>query len=219
VAGASAGGYGANLAFAYVAEMASDKARLHLIADSSVGVIDNPAAPGTLPFYNTAIYSEDEDANWGVEQNLPSWVFGEPADVKQFLQEGSDNLLGFLPSLYQALSEYKPKANLASITPNTDSVQIGFYALMKSAAPDGENPVPQWYSAMAAITAATASLPNYRFFIDNGSCHTYIFTENFYSRGVADWISAMVAPGKAWDSIDAGPPNPAAFPDCPALPQ
>lgn len=210
VVGASAGGYGANLAAAYVAEMTGDNTRFSLIADSSVGVIDNPAAPG-LPFYETAIYNAAGTASWALAKNLPPAVFGDP---EVFLAQGSANPLGFVPAMFAAVASYKPDTRLASITPNTDGVQIGFYTLMKG--PGNTDPVLQtvgeWYGAMAFLTETTSSLPNYRFFIDNSDCHTYIFSGNFYTQGVAKWVSAMVTQDAAWDSVDAGAPFPPAFP-------
>jgi hypothetical protein len=63
------------------------------------------------------------------------------------------------------------------------------------------------------MTAATASLPNYRFFIDAGAFHTFIGSdEKVYGVGVngislADWVQQMIKPGKrVWDNLDAGPP-------------
>ena len=49
VVGASAGAYGANFAFAAVAERAGDETALSLVADSGIGVIDNPL-PEPLDF-------------------------------------------------------------------------------------------------------------------------------------------------------------------------
>lgn len=221
VAGASAGGYGANLAFAYVAELTSRKTKLSLVSDSAIGVFDNPQYPGTLPFYTTAIYNPAARGteSWGVARNLPSWAFGDRAHVEAFLNQGANYRLGFVPSIFATLGRYKREANLATVTTNLDAVQIGFYTLMKG--PFNEDPpalsARQWYRAMARMTATTASLPNYRFLIDNGACHTFIFTENFYSQGVSKWISAMLDPRKGWDSINSGRPNPPG-PLCPQLP-
>ncbi|TVQ72828.1 MAG: hypothetical protein EA372_06700, partial [Chromatiaceae bacterium] len=59
----------------------------------------------------------------------------------------------------------------------------------------------------------TASVPNYRFFIEDGSFHTFLASdEHFYAVGalgisLRDWINAMIKPGnRAWDNLDAGKP-------------
>jgi len=150
VAGASAGGYGASLAFAYVAELLGEKARLHLISDAAIGVINED-------FYTTAIYNPDDPGseNWGVANNLPSWV---PGMDEGLLAQGAAFPRGFVPSVF-------------------------------------------------------TTLPNYRFFIDDGTFHTFAAEDQyFYEVGangisVADWITAMLKPGSpGWDSLDAGPP-------------
>ena len=77
----------------------------------------------------------------------------------------------------------------------------------------GPLPTGEWYFTMAALTGQTAALPNYRFFIEDGTFHTFIFSDDqFYQSGangvsVADWISAMIKPGnRPWDNLDAGAP-------------
>lgn len=217
VTGLSAGGYGANLAFAYVAALADREARLNLISDSAVGVIDTPYAP-QLPFYTTALFNPAAPGSesWGVAPNFPSWVFGRP---KSFLASGATRPLGFVPSMVLALADYRPRAKLASITNNLDLVQIGFYGLMKGT-PPGQTEAGEWFEAMAATTAMTAAAPNYRYFIEDGVCHTSIFTDpEFYSRGVngvsvAKWITAMIRPGsRHWDSTPAWPPTGSSNPE------
>lgn len=226
VAGASAGGYGADLAFAYVAALTNSKARLNLISDSAIGVIDSPDPDySPLSFYTTAIYNPEAPGteSWGVAQNLPPWVFGEYPEA--FLAQGAENLLGFVPSVFAALDHYKPDAKLASLTPNLDQTQIGFYILMKRPPNPGTTEFFEWYGAMIEMTAATTGLsPNYRFFIENSNCHTFIFTdEEFYRVGangitVADWISAMIKPGtRTWDSVNPYL-DPESFHECQPLP-
>ena len=205
VTGASAGGYGANVAFAYVAEL-TPRARLNLISDAAIGV-------QTADFYKTAIYDPADPgaSNWGVLANLPPWVDGLDETL---LATGADDPLGFVPSVFMALAEYKPDARLATLTTNLDTVQVFFYGLQKGDPPPPEaETFVEWYTAMSQMTALTAMLPNYRFFIEDGTFHTFIGDdEAVYDVGangisLADWIEAMIKPGnRAWDNLDAGSP-------------
>lgn len=204
VTGASAGGYGANVAFAYVAEL-TPRARLSLVSDAAIGVM-------TQSFYETAIYNPAAPGseNWGVAQNLPTWV---PGFDEALLQLGWASPNSFLPSVFFALSNYKPDAKLASLTSNLDGVQIGFYGLMRGVFPPDATIAIEWYVNMAGMTAAAAALPNYRYFIDAGGFHTFIGSdERVYEVGangitLADWVRAMIKPGnRTWDNLNAGPP-------------
>lgn len=220
VAGVSAGAYGANLAFAYVAQKTGSKARLNLISDSGVGVIDdptpsdNPGNPSPLPFFSEAIYNPAGGESWGVAQNLPFWVFGPYPEA--FLAASANNPLELLPSVFIALGQYKPDAKLAAITTNSDITQVFFYGLMKGVVPPTGQEFVEWYGAMSFMTGApaVAGLPNYRYFIENGQCHTFLFFDDeFYRDGangtsVADWVTAMIKPGnRGWDYLNAGIPD------------
>ncbi len=204
VTGASAGGYGANLAFAYVAEM-TPRARLSLISDAAIGVQNES-------FYKTGIYDPATGtANWGVERNLPPWV---PGLDEGLLATQVAYPSGLVRSIFGALSAYKPDARLATLTSNLDGVQIGFYGLMVGDFPPGIGTAIDWYTTMAIETALTAQLPNYRFFIDDGTFHTFIGSDQrVYEVGangitLAAWIRAMVKPGnRTWENLDAGPPS------------
>ena len=205
VTGASAGGYGANVAFAYVAEM-TPRARHSLVSDAAIGVL-------TQGFYETAIYdpANPGSESWGVQGSLPAWVPG----FDTILEDNYAYPNGFLPSVFTALAGYKPNARMASLTTNLDEVQVAFFFLMQ------DPPLPpigavavQWYLAMKEMTAAAAALPNYRFFIEDGTFHTFIGSnEATYEVGangiaLAEWLRAMIKPGKrAWDNLDAGPPS------------
>jgi len=204
VTGASAGGYGANVAFAYVAEL-TPRARLSLISDAAIGVL-------TQDFYTSTIYNPADPGSesWGVGDNLPSWV---PGFNEALLAQGAAFPNGFVPSVFAALAAYKPDARLASLTSNLDLVQIGFYGLMRGVFPPDATIAGEWYFAMAQMTAATASLPSYRFFIDAGDFHTFIGSDQrVYEVGangitLAEWVRAMIKPGnRVWENLDAGPP-------------
>lgn len=210
VTGASAGGYGADLAFAYVVEMFDENTRLNLVSDSAIGVIDTQDPAQQLSFYSDAIYDPDAPGSesWGVEANLPPWVPGLDSSLLYAAASSPNSLV---PSFFAALGNYKPEAKLASITPNLDLVQIQFYGIMKGVFDDVT--AGEWYFTMAALTSQTAALPNYRFFIEDGTFHTSIFSDDqFYQSGangvsVADWILAMIKPGnRPWDNLDAGAP-------------
>ncbi|MEM1187900.1 MAG: pectin acetylesterase-family hydrolase [Pseudomonadota bacterium] len=204
VTGVSAGGYGATAVFPYIAEDARPKAKLNLVSDSAVGVQTNE-------FYSGVIYDVDGNDSWGVVDALPPWV---PAysDPDFFLNQATGNAAQFQPLLWQALSSYKPEARLASVTPNLDSVQIGFYAITRPGVSIAEV-AAEWYLNALSILNQTAALPNYRIFIEEGAFHTFLASDRrFYEAGVLgiplrNWIRAMTRPGDgAWENLDAGPP-------------
>ncbi len=204
VTGLSAGGYGATLAYPYVAEMAP-RARLNLISDAAIGV-------QTQAFYNQTIYdaSERDAASWGVKDSLPPFV---PGLDESFL--ASTSAEDFTPALFGLLAEYTPEAKLSAITHDFDAVQVFFYALQTgqlAATPNGLAPKPEafvaWNTQMKAITAAAASNPNYRFFIRQGVDHTFLAndeqTYEVMSNGisVADWITNQIKPGnRVWENL------------------
>jgi hypothetical protein len=124
-------------------------------------------------------------------------------------------LLGFQPALFQALAEYKPDAQLASMTTNLDLVQVGFYGASVPAGTPDAAIAGQWFFAASTMLNATASNGNYRFFLDDGTCHTYLgdfdcplFEEGVNGISVGQWIENMIKPGnRAWDNLNAGPPS------------
>lgn len=205
VTGLSAGGYGATLAYPYVAEM-SPRARLNLISDAAIGV-------QTQAFYNQTIYdaAQPDAASWGVKDSLPPFV---PGLNEAFL--ASTPASAFTPALFGLLANYKPEARLSALTHDFDGVQVFFYALQTgqlAPTPDGGfGPTPEaffaWNLQMKAITAATASNPNYRFFIRQGFAHTFLAndeqTYDVMGNGisVADWITNQIKPGnRAWENL------------------
>ena len=205
VIGTSAGGYGTLLAFPYFAQEAR-QARLNLIADASIGVL-------TESFYREAIYNPANPGteSWGFDLNLPSWVPGYAG----LLASGLADARVIMPTAFAALANYRPAGHFASLTNNFDNVQIGFFGLMKGVFPPGLPEVIEWYSSMKFITLSTASLPNYRFFIDRSSEHTLTTSDaQTYGVGVngislAAWIKAMITPRSGpWTNLDnSGPPG------------
>lgn len=204
VTGSSAGGYGATLAFPYVAEQTNPRARMHLISDAAIGV-------QTQEFFDDVIYNARGDSSWGVVEGLPSWV---PAfsDPEAFLSQASADAENFQPLLFRALSDYRPDSKLASITTNFDGVQLGFYGVTRP----GVSPVTiatDWYTSLQTIVNTTAATPNYRFFVEDGEFHTFLADDAaFYGVGslgisVRDWINNMIKKGRRdWNNLDAGPP-------------
>ncbi len=205
IIGASAGGYGTNIAFAYVADL-YPRARLTLISDAAIGV-------QTEGFVREAFFDPDAPGteSWGVSANLPTWIPGFDATL---LANAVATPNGLLPAAFASLSAYRPDARFASLTSHLDAVQIAFFALMRGDPFNDPAVAAAWYAGMAQITAATAALPNYRFNIDAGTYHTAVATdERVYSVGangvaLVDWIGAMLAPdGVGWVNLDAGPPT------------
>ena len=201
VTGLSAGAYGTLNGFGFLAAL-TPNARQNLVADAGIGVL-------TPSFFATTLYP-DASAVWGAQANLPP-VPG----FDTLFADASANPLLLVPLAFQSLSAWKPKAHFASITAELDLVQVGFYALSKS--PPVLAPGPQeafeWYAGMKTITAATASLPNYRYFIEEGTFHTFLADDDYtYGVGangvsVAQWIREMIKPGnRAWETLEAPPP-------------
>ncbi len=203
VTGASAGGYGAMIAYAHVAEL-TPRARHNLLADASIGVL-------TQSVFDKAIYNpaSPDSVSWGVQDSLPPWVPG----FALLLPTASVNPNLLVPLAFQSLSAWKPDAHYGSLTTHLDLTQVFFYALMKGELSPSPATAAEWYFGMKGITSATASLPNYRYFIDAGTTHTFIGNDALtYGVGVngvsvAEWIRAMIKPGnRQWENLDAGPP-------------
>jgi hypothetical protein len=205
VTGLSAGGYGATLAFPYVADLAP-KARLNLISDAAIGV-------QSQPFYEQAIYKPGDTGNevWGVVENLPPFVPGLDEDLLNRVGT-SGNPSDLTAEIFAALAAYKPDAKLAALTHDLDGVQVSFYALQTNQFGSDGRPTQQafaeWNQQMLETTNASAANGNYRFFIREGFDHTFLAndvqTYSVMGNGisVADWISNMIKPGnRVWDSL------------------
>lgn len=200
VTGLSAGAYGTLNGFGFLAAI-TPNARQNLVADAGIGV-------SRPEFYAAALYPDATSA-WGVEENLPP-VPG----FDTMLATASANPSMLVPLGFQSLALWKPKAHFASLTAELDITQVYFYALMKGkTAPDFPGDFAEWYFGMKAITSTTAALPNYRYFIDEGTFHTFLGSdEHTYRVGangvsVAEWIREMIKPGnRTWENLEAPPP-------------
>lgn len=207
VAGLSGGAYGTLNGFAFLAQ-ATPRARHNLIADAGIGVLAEP-------FYKRALYNADNESSesWGVSKNLPTWVPG----FDTMLAQASRNPLLLVPLAFQSLALWQPEAHFASLTAQLDATQIAFYLAMQ----DKLNPRPEeadqgaieWYTGMNFITLTTAAQPNYRYFIEAGTFHTFLAKdETTYGVGangvsVAEWIRAMIKPGnRTWENLEAPSP-------------
>ncbi len=191
VTGASAGGYGAAGHFPWLARQ-FPQARLAVLADASQGV----ATPG---FDN----GTPGKGSWNVQ--LAPWVFGsDPQAVpsSQLIRKGA---------------QAYPNGRFAQYTTTQDSVQVGFYGLMKLLyGPGGScrQVTPDWNRQMlASLGEDKALLPNFRSFVAPGTSHTIIGDGAFYSAPVAGtpmaaWLGAMLDPSgtAAWQHL--------ACPDC-----
>lgn len=191
VTGASAGGYGAAGHFPWLARQ-FPQARLSVLADASQGVA-TPTFDGGTP----------GKGSWNVQ--LAPWVFG------------NDPLAVPSAQLVRKGAQAYPNGRFAQYTTTQDTVQVGFYALMKLRyGPGGSCPriVADWNGQMLAQLADdTALLPNFRSFVAPGSSHTVIADGGFYSTVVggsnmASWMGAMLDPSgtAAWQHL--------ACPDC-----
>ena len=203
VTGLSAGAYGTLNGFGFLAE-ATPNARHNLVADAGIGVL-------TSAFYARAMYP-DATSSWGVQANLPPWVPG----FQTMLQAASANPSSLVPLAFQSLAAWNDDAHYASITAELDTTQVFFYSVMKNNFSPGPVEAVEWYLGMKAITAATAGLSNYRYFIEDGTFHTFLGSDvHTYGVGgngvsVAAWIREMIKPGnRTWENLeDPTPPLP-----------
>lgn len=203
VAGLSAGAYGTLNGFAFFAQ-ATPRARHNLIADAGIGVLAEP-------FYTQALYNAADESRerWGVSENLPTWVPGFAA----MWAEAATDPRRLAPLAFQALAQWRPQARFASLTAHLDATQIFFYSAMKGNFTPGPPEAGEWYAGMKLITSMTAAQPNYRYFIEAGTFHTFLAQdETTYDVGangisVADWIRAMIKPGnRTWENLEAPSP-------------
>ena len=178
VAGSSAGGYGATINFPWLRKL-YPKAQVHVLADASQGI--------TTPDFDTGGPRVGR-GSWNTQ--LPPWASGiDPASIPG-------------PQLMHAAAQAHPEVRAGQFTTVFDTVQIGFYGVMRGCfSLDGAcASVPlDWYTAMAtAVLTDRASLPNYRHYIAAGTYHTVLAGPEFYQErtfGVAfkNWVDAMLS--------------------------
>ena len=181
VTGSSAGGYGATANHPWLART-YPSAQTFVIADASQGV--------TTPAFDTG---NPGRGAWNLQ--LAPWVFGtDPSAVPS-------------PELLRVASAAQPQVRTAQFTTALDSVQIGFYELMKLRyGPGGtcSDPAIDWYQQMSAtLQSYAATLPNFRHYVAAGDYHTIMRTPLFYSESSAgpsfsNWTASMLAGMAGW---------------------
>ena len=175
VAGCSAGGYGAALWSARIAQ-AYPGARMTQFADSAAGVV--PEGFFATPF-----------AKWRVEDAWPDFI---PELNAARTDPGSLTL----PKLYSAIASFFPTAMFSQFNNRLDSVQIFFYALTKGSISLSD--AADWTNGMTAnVERISATSPNFRAYLASGTEHCVINRPSFYTQTVGtrrftDWISDLL---------------------------
>ena len=178
VFGCSAGGYGAALWSARVAQ-AYPGARMVELADSAAGV----APEG---FFGTLL------ASWGVGEAWPSFIPGLALDRV-------DPVAFSLPSLYSAIAGFYPTHSFSQFNTRADSVQTFFYVLAKGSITPSD--ATDWAVKMVSnVETISAMNPNFRAYLAPGAEHCVINRPSFYSqtvggRKLTDWVSTLLLGG------------------------
>ena len=183
VTGSSAGGYGASANFPWV-QRSFRKAQTYVLADASQGV--------TAPAFDTG---NPGRASWNLQ--LAPWAFGDdPSAVSG-------------PDLLRTAALALPKVKTAQFTTTFDTVQIGFYGVMKQlyqypgtcfnpAVNPNLTTAIDWNTQMlATLQSYDEDVPNFRYYLAQGNYHTLLRSPLFYtesSGGVAfnEWVEDML---------------------------
>lgn len=175
VTGSSAGGYGATANFPWI-ERSYPDARVELLADASQGV--------TTPAFDTGNPGRNA---WNPQ--LAPFAFGPDPS----LVPGGE--------LMRRVAQAYPTRQVAQFTTRLDSVQIGFYGVQKAYyGPGGSCPDPtaDWNQQMLAqLVADDAELPNFSYYLADGTYHTILRTPLYYTEATdADpfvrWLGRML---------------------------
>jgi len=179
VTGSSAGGYGAILNYPYIRE-SFPLARVYALGDAANGVVGDG-------FIATA------DAKWNIQ--YASWILGD--DISALTME----------DIYSNIAAEYPFMKFAQYTTAWDATQTWFYNLQLDSNiynPAQWNNVPDivfglWHSTMLSYTHGTAeNVPNYRYYIGEGTDHTIMRSDKFYTEDTAEgvsyskWVRTMV---------------------------
>ena len=176
VAGCSAGGYGAALWSAKIAQ-AYPGARMVELADSAAGVVPDG-------FFATTL------ASWNVADAWPSFI-------PDLSLDRVDPLTLTLPKLYTSVAGFFPTASFSQFNTRTDSVQIFFYALSKGSI--SATDALDWSTRMVGnVEAISAANPNFRAYLAPGTEHCIINRPSFYTQTVggkafADWVRTLLS--------------------------
>ena len=194
VTGSSAGAYGALLNSIYLQEGVYPSSEFAVLGDAGNGVI-------------TQDFLQNDIANWGVANTLPSWIpeLAKPLDQLDPAE------------LWSAPARFYPASRFATYTTAYDGGnggQTGFYQIMQH---PGEiltwlnwwESSCAWHDKMLTQTlAAAASAPNYRYYIGTGSRHTMWGSNKVYTDttgGVpllVDWVTAMRDGTPSWTDVE-----------------
>jgi len=197
VTGSSAGGYGASANFPYIAD-SYPNAHMYVLADASQGV-STPAFDNGNPGRNS----------WNPQ--LPQWIFGAPPTS--------------VPSadLLRRAAEAYPRAKISQFTTTLDSVQVGFYGVMKQFyGPGGSCPnvAVDWNQQMVgALNSYGSEVRNFRYYLASGTYHTIMRSPLFYtedSAGIAysSWLASMLSNRGGTGGSGGGDWRNVACPDC-----
>ena len=191
VTGSSAGGYGATANFPWI-ERSFRNAHTYVIADASQGV--------TVPAFDVG----DPGRNaWNMQ--LAPWVFGDnPSAIS-----GAD--------LFKVAAKANPRVKTAQFTTAYDEVQIMFYGVMKQLYQDPgtcSNPAIDWnHQMIGTLQSYTQEVPNFRYYLAEGSYHTLLRSPTFYTEDSAgikfsQWVEDMLSNrggtgshGGNWDNV------------------
>lgn len=191
VTGSSAGGYGAIANFPWI-ERAFRNAHTYVIADASQGV-------------TTPAFDQYGRSSWNMQ--LAPWAFGNnPSAVPG-------------PDLLRVAAKARPQVKTAQFTTAYDETQISFYGYMAAYYNQlgfyggggscanlplgGGGTVPgvaiDWNRQMlASLQSYGGDVPNFRYYLAEGSYHTLMRSTRFYaenSAGVAfsQWVDDMLS--------------------------
>lgn len=178
VAGCSAGGYGAALWSAKIAQ-AYPGARMVELADSAAGVVPDG-------FFGTPFL------NWNVRSAWPDFIPGLALDTV-------DPATLTLPRLYSSVAGFFPTASFSQFNTRADTVQTFFYTIAKGALTGAEG--AEWAARMVAnVEQTSAANPNFRAYLAPGTEHCVINKASFYTQEVggkkfSDWVGTLLSGG------------------------
>ncbi|MDX2006696.1 MAG: pectin acetylesterase-family hydrolase [Meiothermus sp.] len=192
VTGCSAGAYGAAAWSPYIMRQYPN-VRVVQLGDAGLGVTNEA-------FRNVGY------ANWNITSWLPSFI--------PELEAVRSNVAGFdLATLYVSTLRAFPNNFMAQYSTALDSVQIGFYGLMKGQTPDqiGQATATEWVQGalgnLGRIEQAFAG--RFSSYLAPGSQHCVIPRPEFYTLRVGDvsfaeWVARLIQTGSA---PDVSPPR------------
>ncbi len=187
LSGASAGGYGVLYAYPAVADWLPRRTRVRTLVDAANGVINQD-------FFDRAL---TPGGVWGVWQNLAPELAGAFAS-------GPDEI--WIETL-KSLGAHYPRARFGQYTTAFDDTQIFFFNVARNVtAPELWNDPLQivaagleWTVRARAYMLLTALQTwNYRFYLAQGTDHTIIADDKFYTENTAqgvqfvDWVDDMI---------------------------